>query len=139
MLCSFCTMNVMSNQRGFTLLEIVLSIVLLGIVFSFYNQLAQTTHFTNRGRFNDIGLSIAVEHLELYRGENFGLLPDGVVDMVDPDLDLLPQGSGAIEFSDYGSADSGIKQAVVTVQWIDRGTPRAVTLTTLFTNGGVGK
>jgi len=127
------------SSRGFTLVEVILSIFLLFIVFIAFAAMNQTVRFTNRGRFDDIGRSIAIEHLEMYRATGFNALPDGVVEIEDPGLELLPQGSAAASFSDYGSTDSGLVEVVVTVNWIDKGVPRDVSLTTLLTNGGVGK
>lgn len=127
------------SSRGFTLIEVILSMLLLFVVFIAITAMNQTIRFTNRGRFDDIGRSIAIEHLEIYRGMDFNSLPDGTVEINDPGLDLLPQGTAHAVFSDYGSTDSGLVEAVVTVNWIDKGVPRDVSLTTLLTNGGVGK
>lgn len=128
-----------AKQNGFTLLEIVISVGLLALLFGFYNLMVETVLFTNRGRFDDIGRSVAVEQLEIARSIDFGLLDNGSVAISDDDLDLLPQGSGTMVVADYGSADSGIKEVVVSVNWVDRGITRDVTLTTLITDGGVGK
>lgn len=127
------------SSRGFTLIEVILSMLLLFVVFIAITAMNQTIRFTNRGRFDDIGRSIAIEHLEIYRGMDFNSLPDGTVEISDPGLDLLPQGTAHAVFSDYSSTDSGLVEAVVTVNWIDKGVPRDVSLTTLLTNGGVGK
>lgn len=128
-----------SSSRGFTLVEVVLSMMLLFVVFAAVTAMNQTIRFTNRGRFDDIGRSIAIEHLELYRAMSFNALPDGTVVINDPSLTLLPEGTAEAVFADYGSADSGLVEVEVRVNWIDKGVPRDVSLTTLLTNGGVGK
>ncbi|MCA9397905.1 hypothetical protein KC573_03670, partial [candidate division WWE3 bacterium] len=87
----------------------------------------------------DIGLSIAVEQMEIYRAMDFNLLPDAPVSVSDPDLVKLPDGSGTVTVTDYGSADSGIKQVLVEIEWDDKGASRVVSLDSLVTNGGVGK
>lgn len=129
----------LSSSQGFTLIEIIVVIGLMALVFYFYNSLIQTVGFTNRGRFDDIGLSVAVEQLEIYRATEINLLPDTTQNISDPNLNLLPNGNGAVTITDYGSEDSGIKQIVVQVNWTDKGNPRDVTLTSLLTSGGVGK
>lgn len=129
----------LQSERGFTLLEVVISVLLLTLVFSFFDVMTQTLRFTNRGRFDDIGRSIGIEHLEIYRAMDFNLLPSGTVAISDPELASLPNGTGSAVFSDYGSADSGIVQVEVTINWLDKGVPRDVALTSLLTNGGVGK
>ena len=128
-----------SASGGFTLIEIVISIVLLSLVFLMYQTMLDTVRFTDRARFDDIGLSIAVEQMEIYRAMDFNLLPDAPVSVSDPDLVKLPDGSGTVTVTDYGSADSGIKQVLVEIEWDDKGASRVVSLDSLVTNGGVGK
>ncbi|MCA9390112.1 hypothetical protein KC571_01805 [candidate division WWE3 bacterium] len=128
-----------TNNAGFTFIEIIMAVGLLMLVFAFYDQMVQTVIFTNRGRFDDIGRSVAVEQLEIYRATDFNLLNDGSFTITDSDLNYLPQGSGTVVVADYGGTDSGIKQITATVSWLDRGVTRDVTLTTLTTAGGVGK
>lgn len=127
------------KKNGFTLTEIVIAIGLLGFIFLFYNTMTQTIAFTNRGRFDDIGLSIAVEQLETYRSLDFNLLEAGTTAIVDSDLSLLPSGAGEVTISDYEYADSGIKQIDVVVTWVNHGSARDVTLNSLVTTGGIGK
>lgn len=127
------------SSRGFTLIEVILSMLLLFVVFMAFTAMNQTIRFTNRGRFDDIGRSIAIEHLEIYRATDFNSLPDESVTIEDPGLALLPQGSATATFSEYGGEDSGLVEAAITVNWVDKGVSRDVTLTTFLTNGGVGK
>ena len=131
--------TVLSSQSGFTLLEVVISIVLLGLVFLMYQTMLDTVRFTDRARFDDIGLSIATEQMEIYRATDFNLLPDTPVDVVDSDLSQLPEGQGTVTITDYGSVDSGIKHILVEIEWDDKGANRIVSLDSLLTDGGVGK
>lgn len=129
----------MPRKNGFTLTEIIIAIALLGFVFLFFNTMTQTISFTNKARFDDIGLSIAIEEMETYKSTDFNALPESLVTITNSDLSLLPNGAGTVTVTDYGSADSGIKQIDVVVTWVDHGSARDVALNTLVTTGGIGK
>lgn len=124
--------NVTSKKGGFLLVEIVVTIGLIGIVVIMHYVMVQSTVLAQNVKHKDLALKIASHKIEELRALGYdgvpvsGSFPDSL-------LASLPGGTGAMAITDY---NAGVKQVAVTVSWTHSGAARSVSLNTLLTNTG---
>lgn len=120
-------------RHGFSLIEIVVSIAILGVVLGALGALVHTAPLARINRNEDIALSIARNKLESLRTGGYDALPASGP-WSDALLSALPSGTDAITVASYNSK---VKRVDVTVSWQDAGqATRSVTLTTLIAQIG---
>ena len=78
---------------------------------------------------------IATTEIENLRKTDYAFLPSSGA-FTDPDLAKLTSASASLTISDY-QASADIKQATVTINWIQNGSPRQVILDTLIYKNGI--
>lgn len=127
----------LSKQKGFTVIEVVVSLFMLGVVVLVYAAANNTLILNRIAKHQQLAYRIAENELESLRATPYASLPSSG-SFVDSSLSNLPNGSGNITVSAY---DSKTKQVAVTVAWTEQvsSTSKAVTLTTLINQWGLGQ
>src|SRR3989344_6457773 len=107
--------NNIKNQKGFSLLEVVVSIAIIAGLFMLYTAVISNIYLSRTVKQKDIALKIASHQIEGLRAAGYDLLP-ATGSFNDINLALLPSGSGTVTVTDYSDQ---IKQVVVAVAWTD--------------------
>lgn len=125
------------GQKGSTIIEIIISLFIFGIVLVIYSA-ASNTLLLNKGTKNQqLAFRIASNQMEILRATAYDSLPAGG-SLSDPLLSTLPSGTVVLTVSSYNAKT---KELTVTVSWKEVGNSntRNVALTTLITKGGLGQ
>jgi prepilin-type N-terminal cleavage/methylation domain-containing protein len=122
----------MHARRGFTLIEVVITIFLIGLLAILTASILKVTPLSSHAKEQHTALAIASNKIEELRADGYAALPASG-SFSDTDLANLPDGSGAIAVSVYNAKT---KQVTVTVSWNENGTSQNVALTTLVTEIG---
>lgn len=120
-------------RRGFTLIEILISIGVVGVIVLMYAAILNTFPLTRDAQHEDIALRIAETEMQRLRAGGYDNLPASG-SFSDTQMSSLPSGSGTVAVTDQNSKT---KQVVVAVVWQDAGySARSVSLATLITQVG---
>lgn len=121
------------TARGFTLIEILVSIFILGAIAIIYLTAINTITLTREIRQKDIALRVIDKEIESLRAGGYaGLGSSG--SFSDALLSDLPNSSASTTISSY---NANIKQVDVSVGWQEVGLPsRYLSATTLIVDNG---
>lgn len=125
----------MRPSRGFSLIEIIVSIFIIGVMLVLLQAVARNTTVVRTAKNEGIALAIARNELETLRQAGYTSVPTSG-SFSDGLLSSLPQGATAtLTSSDFNTKT---KQVTVTVVWKDPvlTASSTVTLTTLITQTG---
>lgn len=129
------------NEQGLSLVELILGIMIIGFMVMLVMNLPSSLSLIGKSRFTSIAKDIASQKVEDTRAVGFDNLADGSTSFYDPRLSSLPSPSANLTVSDcpVSVCKNGeeVKQITVTVNWIDKGSPGNVILTTLVAKGGL--
>ena len=124
--------NGVCASRGFTIMEVLVSIFVLASTLAIYTTASMTTRVTRHAKYQDAALRIAESEIENLRSLSFGSLPaSGPI--VSTELDALPGGTGTRTITEYNTET---KQANVNISWQEANMPRSIELDTLITETG---
>lgn len=127
-----------TNQQGFTIIELVVTIVLLGAAVPFMASLVNLLGSLNDRSRDMASIHALTEHkVEALRSTGFSGLNNGTVDFTNE----LPASVAAPRSAQYivSSVDSSLKQIQVDVSYNDHGTPRSLNYRTYVGELGVGQ
>lgn len=120
------------GQRGFTIIEILISLFILGAALLVFQASINTLTVNKFLKYQDLALRIANSEIETLKINGYDSIPASG-SFAHSNLSLLPSGQGTLTVSDYNVST---KQVVVTVSW--RGTKQhSLSLTTLITKNGL--
>lgn len=124
------------SSRGLSMIEILLGLGIMTVTIVIYTGSLATVRMVRDSRDQVQAYRIASRQLEILRSTDFAALPaSGTI--VDSNLNNLPSGSGSYTVGDYpGSVAGRLKQAQVTVTWVDNGVNKQVQISTLITETG---
>lgn len=119
--------------RGFTLIEVAVTILLIGVAASLFAVAHNTLSVTRNLSYDDVALRIANAELESLRTGGYGALPASD-SFASPLLSELPDGSASTSIT---ALNAKTKQVIVQVGWLQAGqVPRTLELATLITETG---
>jgi prepilin-type N-terminal cleavage/methylation domain-containing protein len=126
--------KIRKQQRGFSLLEIIITIAIIGMILLLYQIFLSNLFLSRDAKNQEIALRIANNKIEELRAVGYDSLPSSGV-FFDTQLNLLSQSSAAMTITDF-NADT--KQVLITIQWFEptSPTPKTISLTTLVTKVG---
>jgi prepilin-type N-terminal cleavage/methylation domain-containing protein len=128
------------SQKGFTLLEVVVTTVVMGVAFIVVGQMFIMIDVVNRESRNYI---IASEYAQLkmehYRNAGYNAIPASL----DFSTTLPPQlnspRSGTLTFTDTTPISSGLKQLNIIISYQEGNRTKQVQLTTLVAQRGIDR
>lgn len=146
----------MKNEKGISLVESLLVIVIAGVLVSLLANLPNAMGLINKSRNLSLAREIAVKQIEDKRTISYINLGLGSSPIDDPRISMLPQGSGTVEVGvenketpdpddwipcDISICTNGefIKQISVTVSWVDNNKPQSITIKTMIAEGGINQ
>jgi prepilin-type N-terminal cleavage/methylation domain-containing protein len=122
------------SQSGMTLIEVLVSLAMIGALLVLYAAAFNVSILTRNMRNENIAYHIATKKIEELRATPYASLPASA-SFADSQLSQLSNGSANFTISNYSSY-TGVKEAVVTVAWTD-GRSRTVSMRTLIGTGGI--
>lgn len=125
----------MRMSRGFTLIEVIISIFIVGVMLLLLDAVIRSGTLVNTSKHQGVALAIARSELEQVRAGGYDALPASG-SFSDSLLDTLPPAATATVTVDSYSAKT--KQVTVVVEWLDPGLSASstVSLATLITQVG---
>lgn len=142
MMMNFCgthsamrsTPSASSSLPGLTLIEILVSIGILGVMLILFQAVLSGSNLSSFAKNQGLALSVAETKLESLRQGGYAALPASGPFSAS-DLSLLPGGSGTLSITDY---DAATKRVTVTVSWLGHQstTPFTLSIDTLITKTG---
>jgi prepilin-type N-terminal cleavage/methylation domain-containing protein len=127
-------MSKKNKQSGMTLIEVLVSIFMVGALIVLYSAAFNVLIFTKRMRNENVAYHIASKQMEEIRSTTYASLPASN-SFNDPLLAQLPSGTANFTVINYVGYN-GVKEVVVTVGWND-GRARTTQLRSLFGTGGI--
>ena len=122
-----------TNERAFTLIEVLVTIFIVGVTAVLFAAAVKTLSFTRDVRYEDTALRIASKKLEELRADGYAGLPASS-SFSDALLSSLPSASASTTMATYNAKT---KKALVQVGWQPPGqSVRVITLVTLVTQTG---
>src|SRR3989344_2643573 len=119
-------------QRGFTLIEVLVTLFLISTAFAAYGTMVHTAILTRGAHYQETALRVAEHKLEEMRVAPYESWADEA-SFVDNQLDALPSGTASVDVEEYAE---GIKSAIITIVWQTRGSEQTLSFTTLKAEGG---
>ena len=132
-----------SLTRGFSLIEYLLAIAMVGIIIILMANLPNAMGLMNKSKHLSLGREIAAKQIEDKRAVSFANLANDNSAIVDSRINLLPGGSGTVIVEDCDPTictdEENIKQVTVTVNWQDNNKTQTVSLKTFIGEGGLNQ
>lgn len=130
------------NQKGFSLVEVLLVVMMVGFIAMMIFNLPQSLRLTGASSHETLAKEIASQQIERLRSRTYeNLGGNGTMPISDPRLDKLIGGVGSVTVADCpGSVcvnNEEIKQITVEVSWQDEGKTNSVKYDTLIARGGL--
>jgi Tfp pilus assembly protein PilV len=122
----------MQRIRGFSMLEVVISLFVVTVAILLSTAILYATSLTRHAKYEDLATKIASNELETLRGLGYAALPASNT-FSDTLLASLPQSSASYTVQTYNATT---KQVNVVVSWKEQGATVSVTLATLVTQTG---
>ncbi len=126
-------MTTLPTRRGFSLVEVVVSIGIMGVALLAVGTLTHTIPLSQQTRYETLALAIANHEVEGLRTGGYSTVPASGT-FTSSDMSALPSGAGTLMVSDYNAKT---KQVTVSVSWQKPGLgTRSISLSTLITQVG---
>lgn len=124
----------MNPPRGFSLIEIIVSIFIVGIMLTLLQAVIRSGVIAKTSKSQGIALSIVRNEIENLRVNGYNAIPSSGT-FSDSLLNTLPSATTSLLVSDYNDKT---KQVTAQVQWQDAGSVASstVSLSTLITQVG---
>ncbi|OGE04309.1 hypothetical protein A3I53_00960 [Candidatus Curtissbacteria bacterium RIFCSPLOWO2_02_FULL_40_13b] len=136
-------MPVLNTKRGFTLVEILLSIFLILAIVSILFATSGTFVSSRKSSLQGVATKIASREIENLRNTAFASLPNcpsptgcNITVAEEPDLSKLPSSSATKTIDDYESSNK-IKLVTINVNWTENAATQNIKLETLISENGL--
>ena len=131
------------HQSGFSLIESLLIIVILGIIVGLLAILPNAINLINKSKHISLAKEIAAKQLEDKRTIKYVNMDSGNKPINDSRLSLLPKGAGVITIENCDSQvctnEEHTKQVTIQISWQDNSKAQTVILKTLISEGGLNQ
>lgn len=126
-----------SNQDGFTIIEVLLTVFLIGVTVAIYQVTSQALLVNLLNRHKEVALRIADQKMQNLRATDYASLP-ATGSFSDPLLSSLNNGTGTVTVA---NVNAQTKRITVAVSWVNskNNTNQKVELETFMTDGGLGQ
>ena len=132
--------KILKSQRGFTLLEVVVTTVVMGIAFLVIGQMFILIDAVNRESRNSItATEYAQLKMEHYRNAGYNAIPatEDFTSSLPSQLNI-PR-SGTLAFTDLNPVTAGLKQLDITITYKEGARTKTVKLTTQVAQRGINR
>lgn len=137
----------MENERGVSLIESLLVIVVVGLIVILLANLPNALGLITKSRHLSLAREIASKQIEDKRATSYANLADDASPIADSRISLLPQGSGSTIVESCASEKSPqicpngeqLKIITVTITWKENNKNQSVSLKTLIGEGGLNQ
>lgn len=102
-----------SGQNGFSIIEVVITMFIVGITLVLFEATANSLVLNKYGRYKEIALRIADKKMQTIRTTAFASIPASGT-FSDSQLSQLPNGQASITTSDISTT---LKDVTVTITW----------------------
>ncbi len=128
--------RILHQQRpGFMFIDLLLTLLFATTLIMLLLVTATTLTQTFKTNLQSIATRIATKKIEDLRKTSYASLPTNGY-FSDPDLIKLPSGSANLTMVNYQSSVD-IKQATITVNWIQNEAPKQIIINTLIYKNGI--
>jgi prepilin-type N-terminal cleavage/methylation domain-containing protein len=131
------------HQKGFSLVEIIVVIFIIGVAGLLIGNLPSSISSTNRSQHESLAKDIANKQIETLRRTGYTNLSNGTTTISDTDLSKLPSYTAEYIISDCGAPyctnGEDAKVITVTITWNEIGDTKQVQLATIVSSGGIGQ
>jgi prepilin-type N-terminal cleavage/methylation domain-containing protein len=131
----------MTTQKGFSLVEILLAILIAGLIVLFISNLPSSIKLIGVSKRQAIARDIITSEIEALRATGFSNLANGATNIVDPRISSLPQATATQTISDCPiticTSAEKTKQVELTINWQETNKQQRVSITTLISEGGL--
>lgn len=131
----------MKNDRGASLIESLLVVVMVGIIIVLMANLPNAFLLMNKAKHLSLAREVVAKQIEDKRNLSYINLVDGTTSILDSRISLLPEGSGTVSVEDCDGLictnAENIKKITVTVTWKNNNKIQTVNLTTFIGEGGL--
>jgi prepilin-type N-terminal cleavage/methylation domain-containing protein len=129
--------NTTKNQQGFTIIEIVVTLFIIGVTLILFRATANSLLLNKSDRFREIALHIADKKLQTVRTTTFASIPASGT-FTDTQLSTIPNGQATMTVTDINSK---LKDVSIVVTWSGpkNGSTQQVHLETYVASGGLGQ
>ncbi len=132
-------MNYKQNNKGFSLIEILLVLLIIGFVVMLIFNLPPSINLIGSSRYNSLAKDIASKKIEDLRARGYENLASGAFS--DNGLNSLPSGFGEVVVEDCPVSictnTEEVKQVTVKVKWLEGSEEETVELLTMIGEGGI--
>lgn len=131
------------GQKGFSFVEILLVIMVVGLIVSLISNLPNTVSLISVSRRDSIAKDIATKEIENIRLKGFDNLGSiGTSSFSDSRLNQLDSSSATLTIADCPgdickNGETDVKQITVTLTWREKNQTRSINLATLISKGGL--
>ena len=129
------TTNKHQKRPGFMFIDLLLTLLFATTLIILLLVTATTLTQTFKSNLQSIATRIATKKIEDLRKTSYSSLPTNGY-FSDPDLIKLPSGSANLTMVNYLSSVD-IKQATITVNWIQNEAPKQIIINTLIYKNGI--
>ncbi|GEM_PF-1722129 len=136
----------MSDQRGVSLVESLLVVVVVGVIVALMANLPNAMNLITKSKELSLAREIATKQIEDKRATSYINLAKGTEDLktLDSRVSLLPGGDGSVVVEDCDTEKictngESIKQVIVTINWKNNSKQQTATLNTLIGKGGLNQ
>lgn len=132
-----------ATRKGTVLIELVMVAALIGVVvIAMYMVLLYGASIKHRSRWQTRASQIAAQEIEIIRATPWASLTvpynGAFIGTTDP-VTELPGGTANLTTFYHINSNDKLKEAVVTVGWVENGQSKQVQYTTLVVESGVGQ
>lgn len=129
------------TNRGFTLIEAVLIIAIIGLMALLITNLPSSINLNSNSNYQSLAKQIASKQLEDLRLQTYQNLANGQQPIIDTRLNSLPKGSGTIIIADCPAQictnGEQLKEVTVTINWFEKTSTTSAAFTTMIGEGGL--
>lgn len=131
----------MTKEKGFSLIEALLVIVVIGSVVFLLANLPNALGLITKSRHMSLAREIAAKQLEDKRATNYADLVSDTAPLSDTRVSLLPNGTGTVTVADCDICTNSehLKKITVTVTWKDNAKTQTINLATFIGEGGINQ
>lgn len=131
------------NQKGFSLVEILLVIMVVGLIVALISNLPNSISLIGSSKRYSIAKDIATKELENLRLNGYDNLgSNGTSSFNDSRLTSLTSSTATLTIADCPgtvckNGETDVKQVTVTLTWKEKNQTRSINLATLISKGGL--